>query len=171
MGGVLGSEPEAAEHANVALEVGVMLVSTAIALLGIFVAYRLYGARYVKSAAEDPLRKLGGLYVALERKLYFDEIYGATVVRLALALSKAFAWFDAHVIDGIVNAVGKITVIFSTISRWIDVHIVDAIVNFAGWITGKAGGILRYLQTGQVQNYMILVVIGVILMALVYLYG
>ena len=63
-----------------------------------------------------------------------------------------------------------VTVVFSTISHWIDVHIVDAIVNFIGWFTGKAGGVLRYLQTGQVQNYMILVVIGVILMALVYLY-
>jgi hypothetical protein len=49
-------------------------------------------------------------------------------------------------------------------------YIVDGLVNFAGWFTGKMGALLRYLQTGQIQNYMMLVLIGIILMALVYLY-
>jgi NADH-quinone oxidoreductase subunit L len=159
-----------AEHGNVALELALMATSTLVALFGIFVAYRLYGRVQVPNSAADPLRKLGRVHTALEHKLYFDEIYGATVVKGTQKLSDAAAWFDAHIIDGTVNAVGRITVVFSAISRWIDTYIVDGLVNFTGWITGKVGGLLRYLQTGQVQNYMMLVLIGIILMALVYLY-
>jgi hypothetical protein len=76
---------------------------------GTYVAYRLYGRVQVADAAADPLRKL-----------YFDELYGATIVRGTLALSRVAAWFDAHIIDGTVNTVGKITVVFSLINRWID---------------------------------------------------
>jgi NADH-quinone oxidoreductase subunit L len=152
------------------LEVTLMLLSTAVALAGIFVAYRLYGARFVKTAADDPLRKLGPIYTALERKLYFDELYGATIVRGALLLSRMARLFDTYVVDGLVNAAGKITIVFSAISRWIDVNIVDGLVNFSGWLTGKVGGLLRHVQTGQVQNYLMVMLIGVVLMAAVYLY-
>jgi NADH-quinone oxidoreductase subunit L len=168
LGGALGAE-HGVEHPEVLLEIILMLVSTLVALSGIYVAYRLYGAVFVKSAAEDPLRKLGPIYTALEHKLYIDEIYNATIVRGTLAISELCRWFDVHVVDGLVNAVGRITVVFSIISRWI-VNIVDGLVNFSGWITGRVGGLLRHLQTGQIQNYMMLVLIGMILMALVYLY-
>jgi NADH-quinone oxidoreductase subunit L len=171
LGGTLGAEAAAeAQGASTALELTLMAVSTIVALSGVYVAYRLYGVRQVATAAEEPLRRLGPIYTALENKLYFDRIYGATVVRGSLAISSAFRWFDENVIDGLVNAAGKLTVVFSRISRWIDVNIVDGLVNFIGWLTGKVGGLLRNLQTGQIQNYLMLVLIGVILMAIVYLY-
>jgi NADH-quinone oxidoreductase subunit L len=169
LGGALGAH-EGAEHADVLMEIILMATSTIVALLGIFVAYRLYGVRFVKTAAEDPLRKLGPVYTALEHKLYFDELYNATIVRGTLAISEVCRWFDATIIDGLVNAAGRITVVFSVLSRWIDVYIVDGLVNFTGWITGRVGALLRSLQTGQIQNYLMLVLIGMILMAAVYLY-
>ena len=170
IGGSLGMKETVEEAANVVLEYGLMALSTLVAASGIYVAYRLYGANYVRSAAEDPLLRLGPLYTALQHKLYFDELYGATIVRGTLMISEACRWFDATVVDGLVNLAGKLTVVFSTISRWIDVYIVDGLVNLVGWITAKLGSWLRNLQTGQIQNYMMLVLIGVILMAIVYLY-
>ena len=170
MSGTLGAETVHEAEISTALELALMVVSTIVALSGVFVAYRLYGAKYVASAADDPLRRLGPIYTALENKLYFDRLYGATIVRGTLAVSSAFRWFDAKVVDGLVNGAGKLTVVFSRISRWIDINIVDGLVNFVGWVAGKAGGLLRNLQTGQIQNYLMLVLIGVILMAIVYLY-
>jgi NADH-quinone oxidoreductase subunit L len=169
LGGALGAE-HGAEHADLVLDLVMMAISTLVALSGIYVAYRLYGVKAVATAADDPLRKLGRVYTALEHKLYFDELYSATIVRGTLAVSELARLFDVYVIDGIVNAAGKLTVVFSAISRWFDVYIVDGLVNFSGWITGKLGGLLRNLQTGQVQNYMMLVLIGLVLMAAVYLY-
>jgi len=169
LGGSLGAH-HATEHPDPLLEVGLMALSTVVALLGVFVAYRLYYRTYVNTAAEEPLRRLGGVYTALEHKLYFDEIYNATVVRGTLLLSEVCRLFDVYVVDGLVNAAGKLTVVFSAVSRWIDVYIVDGLVNAIGWITRQVGALLRYLQTGQIQNYILLVVIGVIMMALAYLY-
>jgi NADH-quinone oxidoreductase subunit L len=169
LGGSLGAEG-GIEQADIALDLAMMAISTLVALGGIYVAYRLYGVKAVATAADDPLRKLGPVYTALEHKLYFDEFYNATIVRLTRGASEACRLFDVYVIDGAVNAVGKVTVVFSAVSRWIDVNIVDGLVNFSGWITGRLGGVLRYLQTGQIQNYMMLVAIGTIVMALVYLY-
>ena len=170
MSGTLGAETVHAEEISTTLELALMILSTIVAVSGVYVAYRLYGAKYVRTAAEDPLRRLGRFYVILEHKFYFDELYGATIVRGGLALSRLASLFDTYVIDGIVNAAGKVTLVFSRASRWIDVNIVDGIVNAVGWVTGKTGGILRFLQTGQIQNYLMLVLIGVVLMAVLYLY-
>lgn len=169
LGGALGAK-EALESPALLTDIVMMFISTIVALSGIYVAYRLYGVKAVATADDDPLRKLGPVYTALEHKLYFDEIYNATIVRGTMAISESCRLFDVYVIDGLVNAVGKITVVFSTVSRWFDENIVDGLVNFSGWITGRVGGLLRYLQTGQIQGYMMLVLIGMVLMAMVYLY-
>jgi NADH-quinone oxidoreductase subunit L len=169
LGGALGAE-HGAEHSELLMEIALMLLSTVVALSGIYLAYRLYGVKQVATAADDPLRKLGPIYTVLEHKFYIDELYSATIVRGTLLVSQACHWFDATIVDGLVNLAGKLTLVFSVISRWFDVHVVDGLVNFSGWITGRLGSLLRNVQTGKVQNYMMLVLIGTILMALVYLY-
>ncbi len=44
----------------------------------------------------------------------------------------------------------------------VDARVVDGIVNLIGWLVRAIAAVSRRLQTGQVQNYALLVVIGVV---------
>ena len=47
----------------------------------------------------------------LENKYYVDEFYNFVFVGGTLAFSRALSWFDANIIDGIVNGVRHLTVV------------------------------------------------------------
>jgi NADH-quinone oxidoreductase subunit L len=152
----------------------VMSLSVIAALLGIFVGYNLYIANPIRSPDEEPLRaKLGGLYDLLANKWridWYDPMPGQLgyfVSRAVIWFAIMWRWFDLHVIDGIVNAIGYATAfIFATAYRWFDLYIVDGAVNFIGWFTKLIGNITRRIQTGLVQHYMFLVVAGLAVIAL-----
>ena len=98
----------------------------------------------------------------MRNKYYFDEFYGATVIRGVLGLSKASAKFDDTVIDGAVNGTATITIWLSKASRWFDDHIVDGAVNGTATVTTFFGTRLRRLQTGTVENYVSFLVVGIL---------
>jgi NADH-quinone oxidoreductase subunit L len=79
------------------------VVAVVVAIAGIAVAYGLYVARPLLPAAPP-----GGWHRLLARKYYVDEIYDALVVHPVERFSRAL-WrgFDAAVIDGSVNGVGR----------------------------------------------------------------
>jgi NADH-quinone oxidoreductase subunit L len=142
--------------------------------LGIYAGYSLYIANPIRSPEEEPLRqKLGSLYNFLADKWHIDW-YDPTPGQLGYFVSRAFIlfaiawrWFDLHIIDGLVNAIGYATAfILATAYRWFDLYIVDGAVNFVGWFTKTIGNFARRLQTGLVQHYMFLVVAGLAALAL-----
>ena len=53
----------------------------------------------------------------------------------------------------------------------VDRRVVDGAVNGVGQGARFAGGLLRYLQSGSVQRYAALLVIGVIILAIVFTRG
>ena len=113
-------------------KIGPMLCGFAAAAIGIFVAFSLY-----KNAATDPLpAKLGGLATAMKNKFYFDELYEATVIRLHD--------FIAAVMD--------------VIDRWLVEGFCIGLVRGGTDLTGRA---LRLMQTGNLQTYAFLFVLGV----------
>ncbi len=112
-----------------------MLIGIGVALAGIFLAFSLY-----KNAATDPLpAKLGGLATAMKNKFYFDELYEATVIRLHD--------FIAAVMDAI--------------DRWFVEGFCIGLVRGGTDFTGRA---LRLMQTGNLQTYAFLFVLGVALL-------
>ncbi|GBD00239.1 NADH-quinone oxidoreductase subunit L [bacterium HR17] len=151
-----------------------MILSIVAAALGIGAGYSLYIANPIRSPEEEPLRhRLGTLYDLLANKWYLDWYDpqlpqpGYYVARGFIWLAILWRWFDLHIIDGIVNAVGYATAfIFATAYRWFDLYIVDGAVNFIGWFTKGVGNITRRVQTGLVQHYMFLVVAGLAAVAL-----
>lgn len=163
---------EAAPHHGFNLTV--MALSVIAALLGILAGYNLYIANPIRSPGEEPLKtRLGALYDLLANKWRIDW-YDPVPGQLGYFVSRAFIWFaimwrwfDLHVIDGIVNAIGYATAfIFATAYRWFDLTVVDGAVNFVGWFTKIIGNITRRLQTGLVQHYMFLVMTGLVVIAL-----
>ncbi len=128
------------------------LASVGVAVLGIFVASRLY------------LRVWDGpLYRAMQNKWYVDEIYDFLFVNgLAKGGGELLGAFDRTIVDGGVNGAGWLTRFSSTVSIWWDTWIVDGMVRLSSFAVKLAGYPVRLIQTGYVQSYALVFVAGVL---------
>jgi NADH-quinone oxidoreductase subunit L len=138
----------------------VMACSIAAAVLGIALA----GVMYLKQKhwAVAVAKNFSFLYRLSFNKFYFDEFYAAYVVKPFNALGRGLFGFDEAVIDGAVNGTGRNTLFLSEIKNWIDKYIVDGIVNFMGTLVYFLNSITKRVQTGVVQNYLLIVFLSVL---------
>ena len=111
----------------------------------------------------DPLqRPLGRVWVLWQGKYYFDELYDKVFVQGTLRLSRwLFNVDDGWIIDPFVDWVGRFWRRVSEASRWADTHIVDAVVDGVGSVTQWSGNAVRTIQTGRVQNYLLVALVTV----------
>lgn len=102
----------------------------------VFFTYRFYAANSI-SGDKKVRRTLGGLYKVMEGKFYFDELYQRILIRPFMWLGeKVMAWIETNIIDGFVNGT-------------------------ADTVSGM-GDVFKRLQTGLVQNYILVVSLGVV---------
>jgi len=162
--GAMGVEmQELLEHTVHEVHTAGMLVSLVLALSGILVAFLFYTKKVVDVDALE--RRYKSLHRFLLNKWYFDELYEKwVVVPGILLLTRILNWFDGNIVDGAVNGAAKVTVVISRISGWIDKYIVDGLVNFSAYFAGFAGLVVRKLQTGKIQTYVALVLLGVVVL-------
>ena len=155
--GVVGGE-----HHDLTTEYLLMGVSIGLASLGILLAYLMYSANRLNP---DSFARIGGglPYRLSYNKYYVDEVYNALFVRGAIRLSRGLAWFDAKVVDGIVNLTATITHAASAFNGAFDKYVVDGLVNFTANTFDRAGGALRLVQTGSINAYLYVILIGVTL--------
>jgi len=154
------------------LSVPVMALSALLALGGLFIGWLVYGRKPLAEGQPDPLiRALGPVHTLLKNKYYFDELYHATIVRPTIGLANLLFYFDDRwVIDPIVDWVGGFGRWLSEKLRsWFDEPIIDGAVNGAGQLATWMGQELRQMQTGRVQNYMLVVAIAVLVLTGLYL--
>lgn len=139
-----------------------LLTSLVVALGGLGLGLLVY-RRGLQVGQIDPLRKwLGPVWWLFHRKYYVDELYQATFIPLSLGLSKIFFLIDARwLIDPIVNAIGRLGVLLSSISATIDSFVVDGLVNGVAGVADRLGGVLRKTQNGQVQVYLLVLAISI----------
>jgi NADH-quinone oxidoreductase subunit L len=142
-------------------ELGLMLLSEGLVVLGILFAWYIYIKR--TELAGRFARAFGGFYRFVNHKYYVDEIYDAVFVNRAKDLGLAFGAFDTYVIDGLgVNGAAWLTRFASRISIWWDTWIVDGSVRLGARIVWLLSFPVRLIQDGLVQSYMLLIVIGLI---------
>ncbi|MGA3165431.1 MAG: NADH-quinone oxidoreductase subunit L [Terriglobia bacterium] len=149
------------------LEVGLMLLSVAVALAGFFVAYRWYVKR-----PEIPARvaaAAGAGYRILLNKYYVDELYDALFVNRAKDLGSALAAFDLGVVDGGVNGVGWLGRMSAELSRLWDTWVIDGLVNVLAFLVKVLSYPVRVLQTGLLQSYAWFITLGVLIFMVYYL--
>jgi NADH-quinone oxidoreductase subunit L len=102
--------------------------------IGLFAAWKLYW-----NAKDDVFAtKFSGLSKLMRNRFYFDEIYEATVIRIHDAIAAIADWID----------------------RWIVEGFCIGLVRGGTDLTGRA---LRLAQTGNLQTYAFLFVLGVAL--------
>jgi NADH-quinone oxidoreductase subunit L len=104
-------------------------------VIGLFLAFTLY-----KNAATDPLPdKLGGLATLMKNRFYFDEFYEHTFIRLHDFIAAVAEWIDRWILEG-------------------------AIIGVIRGGTDLSGRALRLAQTGNLQTYAFLFILGVALL-------
>jgi NADH-quinone oxidoreductase subunit L len=148
-------------------ELGLMLFSVLIAVGGILVATNFY----LKNP-DIPQRlaaRWPGAHALLFNKYYVDELYNATAIKGTLSSGRGLWTFDGKVVDGAVNGSGWLTLLGSWASHMFDKYVVDGLVNLVGWTAGEGSYLLRRVQTGLVQNYALLMLLGVFAFLTVYL--
>ncbi len=156
-------------HADTTLELGLMGLSVLVALGGIFLARFIYLKR--PSIAENATRALGGLPYRLSFNKYFvDEFYNNVFpVGATLRLTHLLMGVDARGIDGLPNGSARLAQVMSSVSNFFDKYVVDLLVNAQGWFVRGGSVVLRSVQTGFVQNYALLMVLGLLAAFIVYL--
>ena len=119
--------------------IGTAILGSGLVILGFAVASYLYGLRPALPArirvAAGPLSR------ALERKLYFDDVYQWGIDHVSLALAEAVAVFDRVVVN-------------------------DTGVDGAGGGVRFAGRPIRLLTTGRVYNYGWFIALGVVVLGI-----
>jgi len=118
------------------------LIALIVALSGIGLAYLMYSSK--KIPAETVGKVFAPLYTLFSRKYYMDELYEQFLVVRILqnGLFRLIELFDTYIVDGTVNAVGKLPVVF--------------------------GSVFRRVQTGQLQAYGLAIIFGVLVIMLVW---
>jgi NADH-quinone oxidoreductase subunit L len=124
---------------------------------------------YRRWRERDPIRALGPVYTLLEEKYYLDRFYMAVIVRpIRDRLSAAVNWTNQNVLDGAVNGAGVFARAAAAVVNLFDRRVVDGAVNGIGQTAGFTGGLLRYIQSGNVQRYAAFLFTGVVILAFVF---
>ena len=149
--GTLAEEPEAVVFSWIPL-----LTSLVVALGGLYLGWVSY--RNVNSPAEDRLQ-----IPLLKNKYYFDEFYDRVLVKPAywFAENLVYRFLDQGIIDGILHIFGPLTQgIGAFIRNYIDLPVINRFFgDGSAEVTQRAGARLRLVQTGRIQQYLMLALV------------
>jgi NADH-quinone oxidoreductase subunit L len=155
VGGALVEKPEAIAFTPVPL-----LTSIGVALVGLGVGWWMYRNAYQTSDETDPLAKLlpGPIYSALKNKYWFDELYDWAFVRPTFWLARAVSRFDRSFIDTLLHLIGYLSLnIGNAVKDYFDVPVVNrTLSDGSGEVVKGFGQQVRILQTGRVQQYLLM---------------
>jgi len=151
-----------------AFEWGPTIVAVLVALAGVGVAYAYYWRGVGHGITERSAVARAG-HTFLVRKYYLDVLYTDIIVgSIKGPIARAAYWVNQNVIDAAVNAVGKGARVAGRFTYdVIDQKVVDGAVNGVAEASGETGGLLRYVQSGRVQWYAIVLFLAVGLLSLV----
>jgi NADH:ubiquinone oxidoreductase subunit 5 (subunit L)/multisubunit Na+/H+ antiporter MnhA subunit len=132
------------EHAKETLEIQLMLFSSAVAALGLVIAWFVWLRR--PEIAASAANRFPAVHRLLLNKYYVDELYDLTVVQPVKIVSEDGLW------------------------RGMDARVVDGAVNGTGQIVGGMSAVFRLFQTGSVKTYAASMFLGVVLILAYYLW-
>lgn len=144
-----------------------VMLSVLVGLGGLLAGWLIYGRRPLAAGAADPVQAaLGPVHTLLGNKYYLDEFYQAAFVVPAKWISSVFVShiLDRGIIDGLLHSLARLmmgigsgTVLFE---KWGVNYVPDQLADGVQ-ATGNGS---RFVQTGQVQTYLLGVVVAVLAM-------
>ena len=128
---------------DIHLDTGVATISVIVALISIFLAMILYRKESV--VPKKLATTFSGLHTAASHRFYIDEVYLFITKKIVFNnISRPLAWFDRHVIDASMNGMAATT-------QWTSIKI-------------------KGFQSGQVQQYAYVFLLGTLVITLLVLF-
>ena len=109
-------------------------LATGVAISGVLLAWATFQRRIID--AESLARATGPLRHAAAHGFWVDDVFIVVYRGVLMALAGLIGWIDRYLVDGVLNVV----------SAW----------------TVSGGDVLRRIQTGKVQDYVLAVAAGVV---------
>jgi NADH-quinone oxidoreductase subunit L len=148
-----------------------LVVSLLVSLGGLALGWLVY-RKQTMSEEQDPLQKaFGPAFTVLKNKYYIDEFYEVAFIKPWQWVGEhiVYQFLDLTVIDGLLHGIARLGLwIGSKLRYWFDLPVVNGAGDQLARGTRGAGTILSKLQTGKVQQYMLItlafIVVSVILL-------
>ncbi len=158
------------EHHADSLNFGLAGLGLAAGLAGIAGGYILFFRDAPTQRQRDSFT-IPLLYPLFRRKYYIDDLYMEGVIKPVRGPIAGFIdWTNSHIFDFVVNGAGWTAKLLArVVYGGIDQRGIDAAFNAAATGTGEAGGAVRHLQTGKVQQYAGAVFVGTVLLVVGFL--
>jgi len=145
-----------------------MATSSLVVFLGLGFGWRLYGDKSPKPEEPDALEKsVPWVWAPLRDRLYVDEFYGATVIAFYSWWARVADWIDRRVWGGIVALVAWIFALWAQLNRLLDVNWVDGGFDKTCEELSEGGGLMASMQSGRVQNYLRILAVAVVALAVI----
>jgi NADH-quinone oxidoreductase subunit L len=137
--------------------------------LGVWM-YRKAGVQDRDRAPEtDPLEYAQpALFRFLENRMWLDEFYDRTVIAFATICARASDWMDRYVWDGLVRGFGDFGELFGIFTSNVDERGINAGVDETTAGTRGLGRLMSAAHSGQIQTYLGVVAIGMLVLLLFY---
>ncbi len=125
------------------LDLAIAIPAVLVGLLGIGTATIFY--RKETNIPDQIFNALGGFSRAAYHKFYIDEVYMFITKKIIFNyVSRPIAWFDRHIVDGSMNGIA--------------------------FVTNEVSDRIKGFQSGQLQQYAMVFVSGVVLLVLFFTY-
>jgi len=133
------------------------------AALGLLLATIIYLWRMLNP--DELKQSFRPIHSFLWNKWWFDEIYGFLFVAPAMWKARLFSGFDRRVIDSILHGAAAICKGLSKVVYGVfDKTVVDGMADGIAGVTWDLGLWLRKLQTGNLRQYIMFIVIGTVVL-------
>src|SRR5213596_3208667 len=143
---------------------GLEAMSMGVAGLGIVLAWSMYAVPQVPPERFAKAPGAAFIHRMLTKRYWIDDVYDAIGRTVIVGVARGLDWFDRNVVDGIVNAVGRGGMRVAVQSDVFDRRVIDGAVNAVSLETIRTSWRLRQRQTGQVQSYAWVIVVGLVVL-------
>jgi NADH-quinone oxidoreductase subunit L len=126
------------EHFHI--QPGLFIGSIVAAVLGFAAAFRIWLP--TTAIAERVGASARPLYMLLRNKYYMDDLYQGLIDNVFLGIARVVAWFDRNIVN-------------------------DTGVDGPAGLTNFTGYRLKFLQTGRLPNYALIIIIGILTFAVI----
>jgi NADH-quinone oxidoreductase subunit L len=157
------------DHHPEGIDWTLVVITSLVVASSLVIAWLLYGKDADTQSERDRFR-IPGLWPLFQNLYYIPSFYMRAIVRPIMGpMANAVLWFDMHVVDAVVNAVGAGSVAFARVVRATDEDVVDTVYNATAAATGVSGSVLRKAVSGRVQQYAAFSFIGVLVIVVLFI--
>ena len=128
------------------------------ALGGLWLGWRIYWRKPLKAGQTDPMTAaLGDVHPILKNRYYLDDLYVWLFVRPSQWLGRQVIIFlDRGLIDAVLHIIARIFAWLGDLVKVLNLWLIDGVGDGIPIAIFSLGGWLRRMQTGRIQQYMLL---------------